>query len=121
MIKKLQNKEEFLRLFPKQQKVVLGLFTSKEVSKKVKRELNKVHGSKIKFGSSNHLKCGINYEIRPIRGHEPKDDTNQDYCFYDGNDNYLYTQEWIDFLIVELKDKSKFLSLFPNQKDLITA
>lgn len=121
LTKKLRKKEEFLRLFPKQQKVVLGLFSSKEVSIKVKRELNKVYGSKIKFGSSNHLKCGINYGIRPIRGQEPKDDTNQDYCFYDGNDNYLYTQEWIEFLIYELKDKSKFLRLFPNQKDLIAA
>ena len=120
LIKKLKSKDEFLRIFPHQQKEVLGLFTSTEVSKKVKRELNRIYGSKVKFGNPNHLKCILQYNIRPQKGGEPKDNTNGDYCIYDGGDRYLYTSEWVDFLIGELSDQSKFLSIFPNQADLIT-
>ncbi len=121
LIKKLGDNEEFLRLFPKQKKVLLGLFSSVEVSKKVKKELSKFYGPKIKFGYTNNLKCALNYGIRPPKGNEPKNETNSDYCFYDENDTYLYTQKWIDLLINNLKDETEFLNIFPNQKDLIRA
>lgn len=121
LIKELSNKNEFIRLFPNQQKEILGLLLSKDVTKNVKRELNKIYGNKIKFGSTNHLHCCLHYGIRPPRGQEPNvNNINNNYCVYEGHNNYLYTQEWVDFLSTKLIDETEFLTLFPSQKDLIS-
>lgn len=117
LTRKLSDKNELLRLFPQRKKEVLGLLTSTEVVNKVKRELSHFHGPKIKFNHQNHGICGKEYGVRPITG-QPKDDTDEQYCIYNGNDNYLYTSEWVDFLVNKLKDPSEFLRIFPKQKGL---
>lgn len=119
LVKKLSNEEEFIRLFPNQQKEIVGLLTSTEVCKKVKRELNNKYGLKIKFGTLNHLKCCLYYIIRPPRGQEPDNNLNSEFCIYEGRNNYLYTHKWVEFLSNKLKDEKEFLNVFPNQEELI--
>lgn len=116
LIRKLSNKDEFLRLFPHQKKEILGLLTATELSTKVKKELNKNYGFKIKFNNNHNLECTRHYGVRPALG-KPVDKTDEKYCLYNGNNNYLYTSDWADFLIGKLSDKNEFLTIFPTQKD----
>jgi len=118
LTEKLSNKDEFLRIFPQRKKEVLGLLTSTEVGNKVKKELNHYHDSKVKFSYLHNGVCSREYGVRPLAG-QPKNDTNEQYCIYNGNDNYLYTPKWVDLLVDKLKDRSEFLRIFPKQSDLI--
>lgn len=120
LVNKLSVKEEYLRVFPNQKKLMLNILTTTEVSRKVKIELRRIYGPNIKFGTDKNLDCAVHYGIRPPMGTEPINVTNETYCFYNGNNSYLYTQQWFDFLIEELSDETKFLSLFPDQAQFIT-
>lgn len=118
LIENLSDKNEFLRLFPHQQKQILGLLNSKEVTKNVKKALKRIHGPKIGFGHRQNTICARNYGVRSVEG-EPETSLNEKYCIY-GSNGFLYTSEWVAFLIDKLGDKNEFLSIFPNQENLIT-
>lgn len=118
LIRKLSDKDEFLRLFPHHKKQILGLFSSTETSKIVRRELTQFYGPKIKFSNNHNLTCSRHYGVRPLQG-QSKDETDEKYCIYESNSQYLYTQDWIDFLVDKLSSKSEFLMIFPGQRDLI--
>lgn len=98
----------------------IGLHKAGYVSEKVKGRLVEKYGELVKFGpATNHHKCIVYYKIRPKKG-EPKDKTKKEYCIYDSaHEDYLYTDEWISFLINKLQDKTEFLKIFPNYKGLI--
>ena len=67
-----------------------------------------------KFNASyHHAKCWKYYKIRPSSGDQNPEKTNEKYCYYDKPfDQYVYTQQWVDFLIGELKDREKYKKIF---------
>lgn len=97
-----------------------GYLKAGDVSKRVRAELVKIYGSRIKFGpSTNHHECCKFYAIKPKKG-EPKEKTNQDFCIYDAvHRDYVYTESWVNFLMKNLSEKNTFLKIFPHQASLI--
>lgn len=121
LIRKLCNKEEFLKIFPSQRNIIMGLISSSKVIKTVKIKLKDIYGPNVGFSNNDHLRCCQYYDIRPVENYESDIDVNKDYCIYEGNNRYLYTQKWPDFLIDKLSIKDEFLKVFPNKVNLVTA
>ena len=69
-----------------------------------------------KFNSNLHAKCWRRYNVRP-KGNSPHPEiTDQKYCIYDEPHNdYLYTQEWVEFLITKLSDDNEYESFFKKK------
>lgn len=66
-----------------------------------------------KFNANTHTRCWKKYAVRPEKGDPCPERTNAKYCVYDAmNQNYGYTQEWIDFLIIKMSDEDEYNSLF---------
>ena len=66
-----------------------------------------------KFNLNVHALCWKYYRIRPDGGSVKPHETNNKYCVYDEpNEQYLYTNEWVDFLIAELNDDTIYRNLF---------
>jgi hypothetical protein len=66
-----------------------------------------------KFTMDTHVRCWRKYAVRPPKGSATPMATNPKYCIYDSlHQDYGYTQEWVDFLIEELKDEAKFSALY---------
>lgn len=66
-----------------------------------------------KFNLDTHTRCWKKYKVRPDNGAEHPEHTKADYCVYDYmNHNYGYTQKWVDFLIVKMKDEIEYQSLY---------
>lgn len=62
-----------------------------------------------KFTMDTHIRCWRHYKVRPSKGSQTPWETDPKYCVYDKlHNDYGYTQEWVDFLIEELKDNTKF-------------
>lgn len=58
--------------------------------------------------SSHHSRCWKYYKIRPESNSNHPEKTKIKYCQYDATHNdYVYTEEWVNFLISELSDASK--------------
>ena len=113
----LERLQIFVGLFPNQKVPILGLLTATESSQKIEKELKKHYSNKIKFGNNFHSRCCEHYKIRYKKDNEMICDEN--YCLSYGKDKFAFTKEWVDFLSNELKNKDKFLEIFPNKKDLI--
>ena len=97
-----------------------GYLKAGQVAKRVREELIKIYGDKIRFSpSTNHHMCCEFYSIKPKKD-EKKSETNKDFCVYDSAHNdYLYTESWVNFLIKNLSKKENFLKIFPHQEELI--
>lgn len=97
-----------------------GLLKAGEAAEKVKKELTKFYGLKINFHHNNLLKCCEYYEVRPKKGDKNKENTKTNFCKYDAaHDDYLYTNDWVNFLVKQLTNKETFTSIFPNRKKLV--
>lgn len=74
-----------------------------DVSKRIKNALG------IAFHpSSHHSRCWKYYKVRPESNSVHPEKTKIKYCQYDATHNdYVYTEEWVDFLISELSETSK--------------
>jgi hypothetical protein len=89
-----------------------------EVVKKVQQQLgnpmverNKKHVKK--FSNDTHIRCWKRYTVRPPGGAEKPELTHQQYCHYDkAHGDYLYTVDWIDFLVEKMKDGNEYQSLY---------
>jgi hypothetical protein len=69
-----------------------------------------------KFTVDTHTRCWKKYKVRPATGSSNPRETKPEFCVYDSlYGGYGYTQEWVDFLITELKDESKFNSLYSKE------
>ncbi len=101
LINKLKNQDELLRLFPKNAKKLLNLYSATEVIKEIKKYFKKEHNHKIKFGTQQHAKHVNDKHIKPENINVTE---NEEYCFYDGT-SYLYTQKWLDYLIKTLREE----------------
>jgi hypothetical protein len=61
-------------------------------------ERNRKHVKK--FSNDTHIRCWKRYAVRPPGGAEKPELTHQQYCHYDKtHGDYLYTVDWIDFLV----------------------
>ena len=66
-----------------------------------------------KFNPDVHARFWKKYKVRPNKGSANPEKTDARYCIYDEpNESYLYTQEWIDFLIEKMADEDEYNSLY---------
>ena len=58
--------------------------------------------------SSHHVRCWKYYKVRPLWNRKSPEKTKIKYCQYDVvHGDYVYTEEWVKFLISELSDVKK--------------
>ena len=58
--------------------------------------------------STHHAKCWKYYKVRPSSNSKSPEKTKIKYCQYDvAHGDYVYTEEWVEFLIAELSDVKK--------------
>jgi hypothetical protein len=70
-----------------------------------------------KFTTHTHYLCWKKYKVRPNSRSSSPEQTNSKYCIYDKiHKDYLYTHDWVDFLISKLKDKKEYDSLLNGAK-----
>lgn len=112
--KKFKDKNKFIEMFPNQKKTLLNLLSPKEASKKIEENLNEHYNKSISFGVNYHSRCCKHYKVKFKTSKGVKCD--EKFCLSCGNDTYGFTEEWVEFLSDELKDREKFNELFPNQK-----
>ncbi|MEI6348160.1 MAG: DUF3644 domain-containing protein [Bacteroidota bacterium] len=68
---------------------------------------------KEKFNMDTHTRCWKKYNIRPNKGALKPEMTDPTYCIYDeANENYLYTDDWVDFLVDEMAKDDIYSSLY---------
>lgn len=82
-----------------------------DVSQRIKQTLN------ITFHpSSHHARCWKYYKVRPSSNSKFPEKTKINYCQYDvAHGDYVYTEEWVEFLISELSDIRKRKEVFKKQ------
>jgi hypothetical protein len=63
--------------------------------------------------SSHHAKAALHHKVRPPKGATDPTATQPQYCVFNKAFNqYVYTEDWVQFLIREYKDESKYNTLF---------
>jgi hypothetical protein len=68
-----------------------------------------------KFNPAIHTRCWRKYNARPQGDSKQPELTNTKYCLYDKvHKDYIYTQEWVDFLVEKMSNEDEYLSLFNN-------
>ena len=88
------------------------------VVKKVQEKLGDLklsrYGKEIdKFNSGTHTLCWKKYAVRPKSDSQDPKATDTKFCFYnEPHQDYLYTPEWVDFLVGEMSDEEKYKSLY---------
>ena len=66
-----------------------------------------------KFNLDTHARCWKRYNVRPVGGAEKPEFTDQRYCIYDkAHDDYVYTKDWIAFLVDKLGKQEEFAALY---------
>ena len=72
------------------------------------------HGKQVqKFNLDTHRRCWQRYEVRPAGTSDKPEFTDQRYCIYDrAHRDYLYTNEWVQFLIRKMGDDAEYQSLY---------
>jgi len=81
----------------------LELLRAKQAVERVKQALP------FPFTMGAHIAAWSYYEVRPPGGAEKPERTKAKYCVYDkAHGDYLYTQEWVDFLVKQLADPAEY-------------
>ena len=89
-----------------------------EVMKKVQKGLGNPKimrngKQKDKFDITMHTRCWKKYKVRPTSKSQKPELTTSRYCIYDKvHRDYIYTEEWVKYLVNELKNKTEFESLY---------
>lgn len=101
----------------KQRVVNADLVKPSVVCEKVKKEVG------VSMGTNAHAKIWNAFGIRPQNNSDAKFETNQKYCIYDEpHGDYLYTEEWVQFLIGLFKNHGftleKLLSMCLEKLDI---
>lgn len=72
------------------------------------------------FNSTTHTRCWKKYKVRPLKKSDNHLKTKVKYCVYDSAfDQYMYTPEWVNFLVNKMKDENEFNSLYKNPPEII--
>ncbi|MFN4152127.1 MAG: DUF3644 domain-containing protein, partial [Candidatus Sericytochromatia bacterium] len=102
MVRNLENQIAII----KEKKVEVQIsnkdkFKQRQVSKLVSEK------SKKTFTTNNHTSAWKIYNVRPVN--KTDKGCNTKYCIYDEvHNDFVYTQEWIDFLFNEILDEEKY-------------
>ncbi len=109
---KPEEQEKYKRLLVaiKEKQVPMIGFRAGQVCERIREALKDKMSDDWKFKpSSHHVKCWKYYKIRPPKNSSDPTKTKQNYCFYNAAFNqYEYTEEWVNFLIIELKNKETY-------------
>jgi hypothetical protein len=99
---------ESLVALVKEKRVEIPVFNSGalkpgDVCKRVEQSLG------IRFApATHHVSCWKHDKVRPERGSKTPEFTNPKYCHYDAaHKDYVYTEDWVKFLIQELSDANR--------------
>lgn len=77
--------------------------------------VNRNGKSKPKFNSTTHQRCWKRYAARPQNGANKQENTKLEWCSYDkAHNDYLYTKEWVKYLIEKMSDQTEYQSLYPR-------
>lgn len=61
------------------------------------------------FNQSRHTRCWHHFKVRPAKGAADASLCNQQFCSYDAvHKDYVYTQQWVDFLVDRLSDDATY-------------
>jgi hypothetical protein len=101
----------------KEKQVPIQGFRAGEVAKRVFDALKVKMPNGWKFNaSSHHVRCWKYFKIRPPNGSTNPEKTDSKYCFYDQTfEQYGYTEEWINFLIKKLGNKSEYAQIMKTR------
>ena len=60
-------------------------------------------------------KLGLHFKARPPRGAPDASLCNPQFCSFDVvHKDYVYTQQWVDFLVEKLSDPATYAVILPN-------
>ena len=77
------------------------------------KKLSKNGNQRDLFVMDTHTRCWKKFNVRPESGSENPKKTNKKYCIYDdAHNDYLFTNEWVDFLISKLSIENALESLY---------
>ena len=66
--------------------------------------------------STHHARCWKYYKVRPESNSDQPDKTTTKYCQYDPvHKDYVYTEEWVEFLKSELSDPKKRIEVLETK------
>ncbi len=69
-----------------------------------------------KFTQDTHTRCWRRYNVRPPSNSEKPEHTDERYCRYDkAHGDYLYTKDWVDFLVDKIKDLKEYSALYAER------
>ncbi len=90
-----------------------GIVVEKVQSALGNPKIHKNGKEKDKFNMDTHTRCWKRYEVRPVNNAQQPEITKAEYCVYDQpNETYLYTEDWVDFLVEELSKDGIYESLY---------
>jgi len=109
-IEEMEKYKHLVTFIKEKEKIVQvanqGKYKPGQVVKRVSKKLNK------KFTQFMHSNCYKLYKVRPEKNSINPLDCNVNYCQYDvAHKDYIYTEDWINFLITELSDDTKYDAL----------
>ena len=79
----------------------------------VYRKVNKKAKEIEKFNMSTHTHFWKKFKVRPSKKEKDSIEPDRRYCIYDkAHDDFLYTKEWIDFLVEKMNEPGVYDSLF---------
>ncbi|MCI4356207.1 MAG: DUF3644 domain-containing protein [Thermoplasmata archaeon] len=75
-------------------------------------EVQKRIGTSVKMTMAVHTQCWRFYGVRPSSDDDHPENCHTNHCVYDrAHEDYVYTKEWIDFLVSELSRPGKLVEI----------
>jgi hypothetical protein len=102
---------------PKQVSIAnLGCLRAGQVVKQVSNQLGR------KFTLNSHMRCWKHFNTRPARGTSAPEACDNRYCYYDSaHQDYVYTPEWVNFLVEKLGDAPTYAMVVGSTTPLVAA
>lgn len=68
--------------------------------------------SGVRFTSHNHTQAWLLHNVRPRGSAAQPENTNKDYCIFHATHNdYTYSEKWVERLVEEVQDATKFAAI----------
>ena len=92
------------------QVVNAGRLKAGDVCRKIQPVVKQICGQSACFAASyHHAKACEFYKVRPKKGEPNPEKTKLEYCQYDdAHKDYVFTNQWVDFLTHELKRPGRY-------------
>lgn len=88
----------------------LDMMKAGVVSEKIKAVIGKPFSA-----STHHARCWRYYGVRPPKNDPHPENCKTEYCCYDkAHGDYLYTEEWVKFLMAELSNDDTYTRVMKN-------